>query len=240
MNSMNVSPTASVTIRDMKNNVLYQQEFAPKDNNESKSCVKEWVQQYGQSRPGFGVLEGLIMTRIDSKENFTKDFFMPTVVNLAAKVENVVGRFFACFFAAILDLISLPIRFIAFPIWAIYTVRNPESEHPLTALIRNGPASQEQIAYALKEGMVTCEYKIHNCVLEGDRELVRSMKVNLQATERDLTGSIDIALKRVPGGIKSREKEETFTKISLLFPELTRWVTISTSSSKSETSHMSA
>lgn len=54
----------------------------------------------------------LIPVRTNNLENFAKDFFLPTTINHAIKVNNTVLKIFAILVSLVLDTITFPIRLL--------------------------------------------------------------------------------------------------------------------------------
>jgi hypothetical protein len=54
----------------------------------------------------------LITVRTNNYCNFIKDFFLPTVVNHAIKIDNQVAIYFAILIASFFDIITFPVRCI--------------------------------------------------------------------------------------------------------------------------------
>lgn len=71
---------------------------------------------------------------IRTNKNFLRDFILPTYMNHEIEIENVALRAIATFVWILLDLITLPIRFVVAPFRLIYNVC--KTEHPLRQLIR--------------------------------------------------------------------------------------------------------
>lgn len=70
-----------------------------------------------------------IPIRTDTLINFTKDFFLPTTVNHAIKVQHTVGKVFAILASLVLDLLTFPLRLVTCIPRAIENARR--EEHPL-------------------------------------------------------------------------------------------------------------
>jgi hypothetical protein len=88
------------------------------------------VQQHCKGQPAINIFAATLKpVRTDNWENFSKDFFLPTLKNHALKVQHAVGKIFAILSALILDLITFPIRLITC-IPRVIT-NSKKDEHPL-------------------------------------------------------------------------------------------------------------
>ena len=76
-------------------------------------------------------LSFLMVSRVDTWKNLAKDLFLPTFINRALRVENLVGAIFASFFAIILDLATLPFRLLT--LGPVYSER---LNHPLSMFLK--------------------------------------------------------------------------------------------------------
>ena len=169
---------------------------------DARSFINDW--KNGHSKSGIGFWEGLVCARIDSRKNFAKDFFLPTVVNRASKVNNLALRFFACLFAVVIDIASFPLRLLISPIQAIYRSRHPEI-HPLKSLLPGdlAPADQpKELTDALAEGIVTVEYALHTY------SVIKESNGDIRTEENTTLNVAQIALERQPG-FNNNESAET-------------------------------
>lgn len=76
----------------------------------------------------------LFPVRTNNFANFSKDFFLPTVMNQAIKVKNVAAKVFAVIGALFLDLATLAIRLLTFIPRIILNAL--KEEHPLHCYLR--------------------------------------------------------------------------------------------------------
>ncbi|MCB1112854.1 MAG: hypothetical protein H7A37_06985 [Chlamydiales bacterium] len=79
----------------------------------------------------------LIPVRTNNWKNFSRDFFLPTVVNHAINVDHIAARIFAVLGALALDLLTLPIRLITAPFRAAF-VNKKEDHEAYQFLIKKG------------------------------------------------------------------------------------------------------
>lgn len=71
------------------------------------------VISYVKGYEAVGLVRATLMpVRTNNFKNFAKDFFLPTIVNHAIKVQHSVGRIFAILGALILDSLTFPIRLL--------------------------------------------------------------------------------------------------------------------------------
>ena len=226
-------PCASITLKDSNGNCVGRFHYEPKnqdtiqpaDNNVeiyinalreecilAKTFITMWKTDNATSRPGIGFWEGLVCARIDSRKNFAKDFFLPTVVNRASKVNNLALRFFACLFAVVIDIASFPLRLLISPIQAIYQSRHPGVRLPLP--LEEGLRSNLEdwmfterekaaIGVALEDGFVTVEYALHTCEVKENPNGDSGIYVK----ERSTLTVAQIAFKRLPGYNTSESTE---------------------------------
>jgi hypothetical protein len=60
-----------------------------------------------------GIFESTLITvRSDTLANFSKDFFLPTFINHALKIDSLALKVIMCIAALALDIVTLPIRII--------------------------------------------------------------------------------------------------------------------------------
>ena len=71
------------------------------------------VKHYNKGKSTVSIIPATFKpVRTNNLKNFSKDFFLPTTVNHAIKVQNTVGKIFAVLAALILDALTFPIRFL--------------------------------------------------------------------------------------------------------------------------------
>lgn len=86
--------------------------------------VKEYI---GRSRSTINVLCATLKPiRTNNCKNFAKDFFLPTVVNHAIKIDNLSVKIFALPVAFLLDVVTFPIRLVTCVPRAISNTRQEE------------------------------------------------------------------------------------------------------------------
>jgi hypothetical protein len=176
-------------MQDAQHGVLYTRDFNSPDQ------LREFIVTHGKSKEGWPMLHGLIFPlRINNDWEFAKDLLLPTFFRFASKIDSFAKRVFASFFAIVLDLLTLPIRLVATPFRYHHIKNHPEQEHPLVPLIRERYGLQQlndNVSLYFKEEKVEIRNDLHFPT----------------AKEIKTAGYIDIALKRLPGGIKSRSHE---------------------------------
>lgn len=164
---------------------------------EAKQQIDSFINNYGQSKAGYGLLRGLFIVRTDNKENFAKDFSLPTFFNITSKINNTAGKIFASLFAIAIDAITLPVRLISSPVCALYNRSHQEESHPLENLITGTEAGKK----AIKDGNVSInvrlvKYTVHEDVFEDG--------VNYKNVSKNVNDiSKKVALRSLPGGVVS-------------------------------------
>jgi hypothetical protein len=94
----------SLTISNLENTTSWEKQLTPEEFQQVKSYAV-----------GLGVVSvpaTLKPVRTNNLQNFAKDFFLPTLINHALKVEHTVGKIFAILGALILDSLTFPIRLL--------------------------------------------------------------------------------------------------------------------------------
>ena len=121
-------------------------------------------------RPVVLLTSWLLPIRTNNGKNFAKDFFLPTLINQALRVEDSAARIFAILGAILIDVVTFPIRVLtAIPRIVYNGLQKP---HPLATYLRDNGVD-EQI---LETGHVYVEYG-----LEGPTSLSGFQHVNLIA-----------------------------------------------------------
>jgi len=121
----------------------------------------EKVRKHCQNSAPIGILSATLKpVRTDTLENFSKDFFFPTFVNHAIKVQHAVGKIFAILGALILDLVTFPIRLLTC-IPRVMT-NSKKEEHPLYRYL------QDQ---AVNPKIFASDYVLVNLKWEGKNPL---------------------------------------------------------------------
>lgn len=71
------------------------------------------VQEFTKGASTIAILPATFRpVRTHNLVDFSKDFFLPTVINHAIYVQNIAGKFFAIIFGIALDLVTFPLRVI--------------------------------------------------------------------------------------------------------------------------------
>lgn len=180
---------ATVQVKDTRDQVLYEANFA------SKTEAKEFIAKYQESREGYGLLHSIVFPlRTGNLKDFAEDLFLPTWVHFASKIENIALRFFASIPAIALDFLTFPVRLLTVPFQIYSNDKNPEGKHPILGLIENHPLAQK----AIEDGMVNLCYEIDDVQISDP----------IHATRSSVKGTIEVALKRLPGGTKKHSLEE--------------------------------
>ncbi len=181
---------SSIQIKDKNDEILYQRQC------DSEGDVRDFIQQNGKSKDGWSMLQGAIMPiRTHSLEDFSKDFFLPTLVNFSLKINTVALKIIASVFALTLDILTAPVRLFATPIRIYYNYKHPESEHPIKNLI-NGR----------DDDVVSLCYEVQNVQI-NDEAPDEEGNTFQNAIKSTVKGTIEIVLKRIPGGIHHSSSE---------------------------------
>lgn len=105
------------------------------ENNLSDEDFKQ-VEGYCKSRNSVPIIPAIFKpVRTNNLKNFAKDFFLPTTINRAIKVQNTVGRIFAILFSLVLDTITFPIRLLTCIPRVISNSK--QGEHPLFKYLKD-------------------------------------------------------------------------------------------------------
>ena len=71
------------------------------------------VQGYVQGKSTIAIIPATFKpVRTNNLKNFSKDFFLPTTLNHAIKVQHTVGKIFAILASLVLDVLTFPIRLL--------------------------------------------------------------------------------------------------------------------------------
>lgn len=178
------------------NDVLYQCRFS----NESQT--REFIAKYAKSRGGYSLLSSLVFPlRTDTFKNYSEDLFLPTFIHYSSKINNFVLKFLASIFAVAFDIVTVPIRIMTTPLQLYYN-NGPEEKHPILNLMRNTP----QVQKAIEGNAVDLCYEVQNVQISNptyeDGNTFQNAKKSV------IKGTIQVALKKLPGGIKSQSEEE--------------------------------
>lgn len=192
--TLNPGFRATVQIQDEKQNVLYEKS-CPTDKD-----VQDFIKQYARSKPGWSMLRGAaIPLRTNNLKNFSTDFFIPTYAHYSSKINRRALRIFASIFALIFDGISLPIRFVATPFRVGYNVFHKEEVHPLMPLIKEKAKNCSIVNLSFVAENITVKDLPKD---EDGSSVQKGMQTKIEGTAK-------IALKRMPGGIKSKSSQNS-------------------------------
>lgn len=164
-------------------------EFYKQDIHSFKEAT-DFIDLYGKSVPGGSLLRATVIPlRTDCWGDFAKDFFLPTFINHAIKVDNVVLKIIASVFAIALDIVTFIPRLIASPFRAIYNHKH-KSEHALIGLIKDKP----EFTQAVKSGVLKIRVKFENVDIQTDADLnIRTAK------QFAVDGYTTVTISRLPG-----------------------------------------
>jgi len=97
-----------ITVTNIENNTAWKKQL----NESERQEINEYLRASKRTVAIFPAT--LTPIRTNNLNNFSKDFFLPTTVNHAIKVQNTVKRFFVLLASLFLDIATFPIRFITF------------------------------------------------------------------------------------------------------------------------------
>ncbi len=119
----------SISVSNLDNNLTWNKTF-------TKDEYTALVDSYENvDRECIGVLPAtLYPVRTNTLQNFVDDFFLPTFVNHALKVQDTVGSVFAILGSLILDILTFPVRLVTVIPRAIFNAN--QSEHPLLTYLK--------------------------------------------------------------------------------------------------------
>lgn len=118
----------------------------------------------------------VVPLRTQNLGDFSRDFFLPTFVNLSLKIHNTALKIIASVFAVALDILTFPVRLLTSPFRAYYNHTHPEPVHPIES--PDGP-----LGYPVNGDQVTLRWKV-GAPKDGEGEVRR--------------GSLRVAIKRIP------------------------------------------
>lgn len=205
--------TANIQIKDKEGCVLYQQPCS------SEEELKAFIHSYGKSKNGWSFIQtAMIPLRTQNLKDFSKDFFLPTFVNFALKINNLALKIIASIFTIILDIATAPLRLLTTPFRIYYNRKRPESEHPLINLIKSNPQSQK----ALKTNFVDLCYESNNVrIVKDDTDLPENFYE--RASKITIKGTIKVALKVMTGERKKQFNEEEESAIYIRYDADGEW-----------------
>ncbi|NGX27828.1 MAG: hypothetical protein K940chlam6_01766 [Chlamydiae bacterium] len=108
--------------------------------NFSDHELKEMKEMFNSSADCVNPFKAALVP-VRTNENFAKDFFLPTLLNHAVKVENAIAQIFVVLGALFLDIVTFPIRLITV-IPRFHTNAN-QPENPLHKYLREKGADEQ-------------------------------------------------------------------------------------------------
>ncbi len=95
----------SIKISNSDNNSAWEKQLT--------SSEYQQVEDYVKGKNAVSIIPATFKpVRTNNLKNFSKDFFLPTTVNHAIKVQNMVGKIFAILASLVLDVLTFPIRLL--------------------------------------------------------------------------------------------------------------------------------
>lgn len=98
--------TGLVKISNLENKTVWEKPISIEEYKQIKSFMSKG---HNTVLPFVAVLYPV---RTNNLNNFAVDFFLPSTINIAIRVENVIGRVIATIAAIMLDVATLPIRLL--------------------------------------------------------------------------------------------------------------------------------
>ncbi len=94
-----------IEVRSIDNNVKWSKDLSDQEFKR--------VKKYQLGCENVSIFSAALrVVRSETFINFGKDFFLPTTVNQALRVQNLVGKIFATLAAIVFDVITFPIRIV--------------------------------------------------------------------------------------------------------------------------------
>jgi hypothetical protein len=138
---------ANIKVTNPENQIFWQKQLTEAEYDEVKNCVED------RSVDGF---KGCFFpVRTNNWNNFSKDFFFPSMINYAAKTGDVFQRMIEHVVLFFVDLITLPIRVLTC----------------IPRIIYNAMQEERPISLYLKK-----QNNVDSKLLETDQVLVEIMK----------------------------------------------------------------
>ncbi len=94
-----------IKVQNIENSLVWESNLTEQEFNK----VKNWGAGH---RTASIVAATVIPVRTNNLKNFSKDFFLPTTINHAVKVQNIVDKIFAVLAALPLDVLTFPVRLL--------------------------------------------------------------------------------------------------------------------------------
>lgn len=93
-----------IKVSSLENKIFWEKQVSAKEIPQIKSYIDS------KNNAVAIVPATLKPIRTNNFENFSKDFFLPTTINHAIRVENIVFKIFAILASLVLDVMTFPIR----------------------------------------------------------------------------------------------------------------------------------
>jgi hypothetical protein len=178
--NVNLGVTGYVAVEDTQGRSLYCQPVS------SEKDAHQWIETYKTSAPRWNILEAsLIVVRTDHLADLAKDFFLPTFVNHALKVNNLFLRVIASIFAISWDAITLASRLITLP---IRMCCKAPKKLPVLQLIETSPHFKS----AMRQGTVNLLTHVENSQPVNGLGITR-------VERKSYAASFEVSLKDLPG-----------------------------------------
>lgn len=147
-----------IKVTNPENGVSWKKDITGQDLDQIKALLK------GENTVDV-LSAAFIPVRTNNLINFSKDFFLPTLVNQALKIEDTACRIFASLGALLFDLLTFPIRLFTFIPRIINNCKKPD--HPSFTYLQEQGCNDKRI-YA--SGYVQVEFERHASLAYGKQE----------------------------------------------------------------------
>jgi hypothetical protein len=97
--------TNGIRIYNLENNEAWEKRLTDEEYNQ--------VKDYVDGKDSISMIPAMFKpVRTNNLKNFSKDFFLPTTINHAIRVQNTVGKIFAILASLVLDVFTFPLRLL--------------------------------------------------------------------------------------------------------------------------------
>lgn len=97
--------TFNIKVSSLENNIVWEKQLTNDEYQQVKGYVK--------GKDTVSIIPATFKpVRTNNLKNFSKDFFLPTTLNHAIKVQHAVGKIFAILASLVLDVLTFPIRLL--------------------------------------------------------------------------------------------------------------------------------
>jgi len=113
--------TFNIKVSSLDNNIFWEKQLTSDEYQQVKDYVK--------GKDTVSIIPATFKpVRTNNLKDFSKDFFLPTTINHAIKVQHVVGKIFAILASLVLDVATFPIRLLTVIPRVISNAKKEESQ----------------------------------------------------------------------------------------------------------------